>query len=672
MSVPPTDPLVVFLPSGRRGRFPLGTPILDAARALGVDLDSVCGGRGVCGRCQVTPCAGNHPKLGIAVAADALSPVGERESFYARRRGLADGRRLGCAATVQGDLVVEVPPESQVHRPVVRKDADERPVHVDPVVRLHAVAVEEPDMHRPSGDVQRLTEALRAQWGLDDLSIEPAALALVQPVLRAGSWTVTAAVREDRRIVHLWPGVRTEAYGLAVDVGSTTIAVHLTNLSDGSVLAAAGGHNPQVRFGEDVMSRVSHLQLNPGTLGDMTACVREAITRLAAETAKTAGITLADVVEVTLVGNPIMHHLLLGIHPGELGGAPFALTTNEAITLPARDLGLAVAPGAQAYVLPCVAGHVGADAAAAMLAEAPWEHDDLSLIIDVGTNAEIILGNRDRLLACSSPTGPAFEGGEISCGQRAAPGAIERVRIDRATLEPRFKVIGVEPWSDEPGFPEAVAAVGITGLCGSGIVEAIAELFLAGAVTRDGVIAAAAADRSGRIVSDGRTWAYVLHAGEPEIRITQRDLRAIQLAKAALQAGARLLLERVGRTAPDRITLTGGFGSHIDPFYAMVLGMVPDCAMDRIRAIGNAAGQGARIALVNRTQRGLLERMVRRVEKIETAVEPGFQTHFVEAMALPHASAPYPNLTTVVALPTPPPPANPSAGGRRRRARLRA
>jgi uncharacterized 2Fe-2S/4Fe-4S cluster protein (DUF4445 family) len=374
--------------------------------------------------------------------------------------------------------------------------------------------------------------------------------------------------------------------------------------------------------------------------------------------------------ELTFVGNPIMHHLLLGIDPTELGGAPFALATDQAMTLWASELDLlSVHPNARVYVLPCIAGHVGADTAGVILSETPHLADDITLIVDIGTNAEIVLGNRARLLAASSPTGPAFEGAQISCGQRAAPGAIERVRIEPATLEPRFKVIGCELWSDAPGFAEATRRTRVTGICGSGIIEALAEMFLAGILKSDGTIDGAQAARSARIHPDGRTFSYLLHAGEPEIRIIQNDVRAIQLAKAALYAGARLLMDHLEVDRVERITLAGAFGSHIDPKYAMVLGLIPDCDLAKVASAGNAAGTGARIALLNRAARAEIEQVVRRIEKIETAVEPRFQEHFVGAMALPHADAPYPNLAEIVELlaRSPPSPDLPVRGRRRRR-----
>jgi uncharacterized 2Fe-2S/4Fe-4S cluster protein (DUF4445 family) len=645
------DPLVVFTPSGKRGRFPVGTPLLQAARALGVDIDSVCGGRGLCGRCQVLIAEGEFAKHGVRSGAHSVSPVGEVELHYASRQALPAGHRLSCSTLVRGDVVVDVPPGSQVHRQVVRKDADAREIELNPVVRLHYVEVQEPDMQDPSGDLRRLQNALEFEWRLTNLSCDLTVLRDLQRALRKGQWKVTVAVHGESQIIAVWPGFHEKAYGMAVDVGSTTVAAHLCNLESGELVAAAGVMNPQIRFGEDLMSRVSYAMMNPGGAVQMTDAIRTALSALAGELAHAAGILQEDILELSLVGNPIMHHLVLGIDPTELGGAPFALAIDQSLTLRASSLGLAVHPNARVYILPCIAGHVGADAAGMILAERPDRGAEITLLVDVGTNAEIVLGNRDRLLACSSPTGPAFEGAQISCGQRAAPGAIERVRIDAVTLEPRYKVIGSDLWSDDPAFAKATAGIGVTGVCGSGIIEVIAEMYLAGIINQDGVLDGRLADRSDRIVANDRTFSYVLHRGDVPMQITQNDVRAIQLAKAALHAGIRLLMDHLGVERVDRIRLAGAFGSHIDPKYAMILGMIPDCELSCVAAVGNAAGAGARIALLDSTARTAIEALVQRVEKVETAIEPRFQAHFIDAMAIPHKNAEYPELRKAVVLP---------------------
>ena len=479
------DPLVIFTPSGKRGRFPVGTPILTAARQLGVDLDSVCGGRGICSKCQVTPSFGEFPKHGVTVEDDALSEWNKVEQRYDDIRGLPKGRRLGCQATVQGDVVVDVPPESQVHKQVVRKRAEARDITLDPVVKLYYVEVEEPDMHEPSGDLERLVTALEEQWEIKGVRADLHILSSLQPCLRKGEWKVTVAVHlgdeeNPPRVMHVWPGYHEgSVYGMAVDLGSTTIAAHLCDMSTGEVVASSGLMNPQIRFGEDLMSRVSYSMMNANGAQEMTDAVREGMNALFTQIAADAEIDKHLIMDVVVVCNPVMHHLFLGIDPFELGQAPFALATSDALRLRATDVDLTIHPLARLYMLPCIAGHVGADAAAVALSEAPDKSDDLVLVVDVGTNAEILLGDKDGVLACSSPTGPAFEGAQISAGQRAAPGAIERVEIDPVTKEPRFRVIGSDIWSDEDGFAAATAVTGVTGICGSGIIEVIAEMRLA-------------------------------------------------------------------------------------------------------------------------------------------------------------------------------------------------
>ena len=660
----------MFTPSGRRGAFARGTRLLDAARSIGVDVDSVCGGRGLCGRCRVICMDGDFAKHAINSRPAHLSAFNEVERRHSeRRRKLENNHRLSCQALIRGDLVIDVPPESQMHRQVVRKDAVHRDIRLDPATRLYHVEVRPAAMLEAAGDLARLCDALAAEWNLAGLTCDPAVLPGLQAALREGDRRVTVAVHRQSTIAGVWPGFKPAACGAAIDIGSTTIAAHLVNLTAGDVIATHGVMNPQIRFGEDLMSRVSYAMTHPGGAAELTSAVREGVNGLIGDVCRLGGVGPSDVVELAVAGNPIMHHLFLGLDPRELGSAPFALTVDTALDLKARDIGIAVSPGAGVYVLPCIAGHVGADAAGMVLAEEPHRLDEVSLVVDVGTNAEIVLGNRERLFACSSPTGPAFEGAQISCGQRAAPGAIERVRIDPGSLEPRFSVIGSELWSDDPGFGAETEAFGVTGICGSGIIETIAGMYLAGIVSEDGVIDGALADRSSRIAADGRTFSYLLHDGPQRIAVTQNDVRQVQLAKAALYAGIRLLQDRAGIGRIDRIRLAGAFGSHIDPKYAMVLGLIPDCDLDRVESAGNAAGTGAMIALMNVPARAEIEAAVRDIEKIETAMEPKFQDYFVDAMAIPNKRDGFPRLFSVVDRPAPTLPAAGARANRRRRRR---
>lgn len=682
-------PTVVFTPSGRRGDVEAGCTVLDAARTLGVDLDSVCGGRGICGRCQVVPTFGEFSKHGINSAPDHLTPIGSTEVAYHGRRAIEPGGRLGCTAKITGDVLVDVPAASQMHRPVIRKSVDLTGLIIDPIVHPYYVDVLANDLGGDRSDLRLLTDALTEQWGLPALTITPAALRRLQPALNHAGRDVTVAVHANPHgppvITGIWPGFFDELYGVAIDVGSTTVAGHLCDIASGEILASAGLMNPQIRFGEDLMSRVSYVMMNPGGEVELTAAIRGALNDLIHELCAQASkerpgepeIRQSEISDIVLVGNPIMHHLILGIDPTPLGGAPFPLATDLPFDSAASDIGLAC-PLATLHMLPCIAGHVGADTAGAVLAVGPHRGDEMVLLIDVGTNAELVLGNRNGLAAASSPTGPAFEGAQISGGQRATAGAIERVRIDRDTLEPVLRIIGSEKWSNEDGFAASLPEVGITGICGSGIIEVVAELFLAGVIDADGTIKgdltnADGTARSDRIVGDGRTFSYVLQrAGErgtaPELRIAQNDVRAIQLAKGALYAGARLLMDRAGLETVDSVKLAGAFGSHIDPVYALVLGMIPDCDPDKVISVGNAAGSGAVRALLSAADRQEIADVARTITKVETAIEPRFQEHFVQAMGIPHSTDPYPRLGAVVALPA----RSESSGPTRSRRRARA
>ncbi len=673
------DHLVLFMPSGKRGRFAKGTPVIDAARELGVYVESVCGGRGICGRCQIDIQEGNFAKHGITSSNDHISPFGPKEKRYAEKRDLKEGRRLSCSAYIEGDLVVDIPQDGQINAAVVRKVDDGRIIERNPALQLCYVEVEEPDMHKPLGDLDRLKISLQEDWGWEDLMVDSHLMPQVQSILRKGDWKVTAVIHKDMEtarpsIITLYPGLKNEAYGIACDIGSTTIAMHLVSLLSGNTIASSGAPNPQIRFGEDLMSRVSYVMMNPEGREGMTTAVRVALNGLIENVCTEANVEPTDILDLVFVGNPIMHHLFLGIDPTELGGAPFALAVSGAVHTWATDLDLVTNKGARVYILPCIAGHVGADAAAVTLCEGPHRQESQMLVVDVGTNAEIVLGNSHRTVAASSPTGPAFEGAEISCGQRAAPGAIERVRIDPETLEPKVRIIGVDKWSDEEGFDEAAKSIGVTGVCGSAIIEVVAEMFLAGIITEDGVVNGKLAEKSDRIIEDGRTFSYVLWRGEQTHTIKQTDVRAIQLAKAALYAGIKLLMDKLEIEQVDSISFAGAFGTFIDPKYAMVLGLIPDCDLDKVNAVGNAAGYGAKMALLNRGYRREIEETVTKIEKIETALESKFQDHFVNAMALPNKIEPFPKLSEQVKLPEKTADNDGSGdpdGGRRRRRRSR-
>ena len=673
---------VIFMPSGRRGQVRAGETLLDAARQLGVEIESICGGRLTCAKCRVRIEEGQFAKHGIASAATHVSPSDAREASLLAEAANGDGAyRMACAAHVAGDVLIYVPEESRAHKQVIRKSATARVIDVAPAVRQVYVEVDRAELGEHRGDWGRLQAALAQQWQLTGLTIDLPALRRLQPALRSGNWAVTVILGNEREVIDVQPGYKEGLYGLAVDIGSTTVAGHLCDLRTGEVLATEATMNPQVTYGEDLMSRVSYAMTNPGGLDKSHAAIIEALNGLAARAARAAGRQLRDIHDAVFVGNTTMIHILLGINPQELGGAPFALATRDAVDVKARELGLRFHPGASVHVLPAEAGHVGADNVGVLLAEEPHRQDEMTLLVDVGTNAEIVLGNRQRLLSASSPTGPAFEGAQIRFGMRAAPGAIERVRIDPQSWVARFRVIGEERWSDSwqsgPAAPvEAQPQHLAAGICGSGIIEVVAEMFLAGIIRGDGRFDP---DRPHeRVIWEGKRGAYVLATGDQTangqpILVTQDDVRNIQLAKAALYAGAKLLMNRMGVERVERITLAGAFGSYIDPQYAMLLGLIPDCPLDRVSAVGNAAGDGARIALLNHHKRAEAAEIARWVTYVETAVDPQFQDAFVGAIPIPHATDAFPHLESRLAAPLPRAANGRGSDGRARRAeRIRA
>ncbi|WP_420644282.1 ASKHA domain-containing protein [Candidatus Leptofilum sp.] len=668
--------LVIFMPSGRRGRIASGTLVLDAARQLGVEIESICGGRLTCNKCRIRVEEGQFAKHGITSAQSHLTPASDEEIRLLEKLESPDCR-LSCNAKIVDDALIFVPEESRAHKQVVRKAATDRIIDLFPTVRQIFVEVDNAELGEHRGDWGRLQDALAAKWNLHNLTIDLPVLRELQANLRKGKWSVTVTLWQEREVIDVQPGYQEGVYGLAVDIGSTTIAGFLCDLRTGEILATESMMNPQVTYGEDLMSRISFAMMHNDGLEKMHTAVIEALNRLAASTARAAGIRQRQIQEAVIVGNTTMTHIFLGINPIELGGAPFALANRDSMNVKARALGLRLHRSANIHVLPAEAGHVGADNVAALIAEEPYNQEAVTLLVDVGTNAEIVLGNKAWMLSASSPTGPAFEGAQIRFGMRAAPGAIERVRIDPETLAARFRVIGEDSWSDAwqigPQFPvEAQPQHLAAGICGSGIIEVVAEMFLAGILLPDGRFNPTLHHE--RIRWDERRGEYIVATAEQTttgspIVVTQEDVRNIQLAKAALYAGTKLLMNEAKLTHVDRIVLAGAFGSYIDPKYAMILGLIHDCDLAQVTAVGNAAGDGARIALLNKHKREEAQRISEWVRYVETAVHPDFQQEFVGAIHLPHATDPFPHLNGL--LPDPMPNLELNGNGRRKRRRRR-
>jgi uncharacterized 2Fe-2S/4Fe-4S cluster protein (DUF4445 family) len=651
---------IILQPSGRRGQADEGTSVRAAARELGVEIESICAENATCGKCMVLVEEGRFEKYNIDSKREHLSPMGREERAYLERRpkllkdkGWEIGQvRLSCQCRVLGDVLINVPEESRGNKQIVRKSARERAIEIKPSIRKYYVSMTPPNLERPIADWERLAKGLETSVGLVrrgeenlprwfDLTIDFQCLRTLSSTLREAKWNVTVSVWQDKEVIEVQPGYVEDSYGAAVDIGSTTVALYLCNLRTGEMLAAESEMNPQIVYGEDVMSRIQYSIEHKDGLEKLHKAIIATLNKLLKQAARTAGIQTEEILEMVLVGNSTMHHLLMNLHPKDLGLAPFVPTIHRSMDVKARELGLQINTSGNIHVLPTIASFVGADTSAMILAEEPHKQDENWLLIDVGTNAELILGNRKRLVCTSTPTGPALEGAHVEYGMRAAPGAIERVRIDEKTLEPRYKIVGEDEWNTGKA----------KGICGSAIIDAVAELFRAGIVDSRGKFKK---DLSTKRVREGENgWEYVVAWAEEtsigrDIPMTQQDVRQIQLAKAALFVAARTLLKRSGLQSPDKIILAGGFGSYIDKEKAMLIGLIPDCALENVYAVGNAAGDGARIALLNVEKRNEIDAVTRRVERFELPTDPEFQNQFMLATSFPHMSEPFEHIAHLI------------------------
>jgi len=668
---------IILQPSGSRGQVEEGTSIRTAARDLGVEIESICAENATCGKCMVLIEEGRFEKYNIDSRREHVSPVtSEEAAYFARRPKLLKDKgwevgqvRLSCQCKIQGDVLINVPEESRGNKQIVRKSASNRAIEIKPSIRKYLVTMSPPTLERPIADWERLAKGLETSMGLvrgaeenlprwNELTIDYQCLRSLSSTLREAKWNVTVSVWQDKEVVQVQAGYHEDCYGAAVDIGSTTVALYLCNLRTGEVLASESEMNPQIVYGEDVMSRIQYTiehkdgleKLHKAVIATLNKLLKQAVKSanmslrgdgLDTPTATRPAINLNDVLEMVLVGNSTMHHLLLNLHPKDLGLAPFVPAIHSSVDVKARELGLHINPSANIHVLPTIASFVGADTSAMLLAEEPHKQDENWLLIDVGTNAELVLGNRKRLVCTSTPTGPALEGAHVEYGMRAAPGAIERVHIDEKTLEPKYKIVGEENWNEGRA----------KGICGSAIIDAVAELFRAGIVDSRGRFKTGL--ESKRIRKGENGWEYVIAWAEEtsigrDIPMTQQDVRQIQLAKAALFTAARTLLKRSGLESPDKIILAGGFGSYIDKEKAMLIGLIPDCVLENVYAVGNAAGDGARIALLNVEKRREIEAVTRKVERFELPTDPEFQNQFMLATSFPHMSEPFPHIAHLI------------------------
>ncbi|MBQ1470682.1 MAG: DUF4445 domain-containing protein [Schwartzia sp.] len=633
---------IVFQPSGRRGEVPAGKTVLAAAQELGVGIEASCGGKGVCGKCRIIVEEGRFEKLGLVSGAFHVSERGETEEKFFTEDELSRGYRLACLTQITGDLVVTVPEESRSVKQVILEKGKKRTFTINPAVKQYTIKLPAPTLEDARDDRRRLLDVLEEREGLSGLTVDYPVLRTLPRILRENDWLVTVSVWQGKEVIRVESGEAPHTLGIAIDIGTTTLAAFLCDLVTGELLSKASRMNPEIGYGEDVLARISYAMANEDGGEKLQRAMQDAVSELAAQMTGEIGRTPSEVDEMVLVYNTAMHHFTLGLDSRYVGRSPFAPAASDALDIKARDLGILINPSANIHSLPIEAGFVGADNVAVLLAEEPYNSESVKLIIDIGTNGEIDLGNKERLLSTSCATGPALEGAQIAFGMRAAPGAIERIEINPETYEPRYKVIGKDEW-----FPD-ISFTGAQGICGSGIIDVVAELYRAGIISKAGRINTKLDTL--RVRKDDKGKAEYVLAWAPEtavhkdIVITQGDIRAVQLAKGAIYVGAKYLMEKYGIDHVDEVILAGAFGSYINKKSAMALGMFPDCALEKVQAVGNAAGDGARIALLNVEKRKEAARVAREVEFIETAVEPDFQTRFMEALAIPHAKDEFPHL----------------------------
>ncbi len=643
---------IIFQPSGRRGEVKKGQSIIEASRELGVDIETLCGEKKICGKCKVRIEEGYFQKFGIHSSHKNLSPWVEGEEKFINEDQKKEGYRLGCCAQIQGDVLIFVPEESRAGKQVVSKAA--RDIHIDhnPAVKLYYIEVNPPSFEDPTGDFERIFRELRTQFGLDNLAIDFHALRELPNVLRQGKWKITASVWMDKEIIRVRPGKVENHFGMAIDIGTTTVAGYLCNLATMEVIDTQSLMNPQCKYGEDVMSRITYHIMNQDGLLKMSDDIIKGLNTIIEEAIRSAiplCLTAEDIEDVTIVGNTAMHHILLQLNPQHMGVSPFTPVVHHGLDIKARDLGIRINSGAYVHLLPIEAGFVGADNVGVLIAEEPYNKEEIQLIIDIGTNGELVLGNKDKLISSSCATGPALEGAQLQCGMRAAPGAIERVKIDPVTHEVDYKVIGRDAWKSF-SKPEEMHTKGI---CGSGVLDLFAELYRAGVILKSATFSENQKSNRFRKDADNNRPEFVIAWKEEtsigkDVVVTQKDIRQIQLAKGALYAGCKLMMHRMGLDKVEKVKIAGAFGNHVDREKALIMGLFPDCEIEKVVSVGNAAGDGARAALLNREKRDEANWVARNVEYIELTLEKGFERQFMDAMSIPHASDEFPHLEGLV------------------------
>jgi len=607
--------VVRFEPDGVKVEGYEGDTVLDLIRRTGLNIRSECGGRQVCGKCRV-----------IIGASESCNEVTQAERFHLTGEELSQGYRLACACRILKDTVVTIPEESRVGARSVLVEGVEREVKVNPYVRKLLLFIDKPELSDVRSDLQRIRDSLEETYNLESAEFSFELLDRLPEVLRDSDWRVALTLWENK-IIDVEPIDAVDSvYGVAIDIGTSKIIGYLTDLKSGRLLETSFIENPQISYGEDVISRVTYASGSVENLKKLHKAAIDGINKVISELCIKANCRNRNIYEITVVGNTVMHHLFLSLPTKFLGLSPYVPVVSEPVNVEAHKLSLKVNPSANVHVLPVIAGFVGADAVADIIATGIHRSDELSLVVDIGTNTEVILGNKEAMIASSCASGPAFEGAHIKCGMKAVTGAIERLTIDPRTLEVTYETVG--------GTPPV-------GLCGSAVIDGIAELFRAGVIDRGGRMIGP--DRRDRIrVVDGEREFILVHKGEDgakrDIVITQQDIREIQLAKSAIYTGCYILMKRMKIRPEDikRCYIAGAFGNYINPTNAKLIGMLPDISLDKVEFVGNAAGAGARMALISKDVRKEAAEIARKVEYIELALDPDFQLEFASAMYLPH------------------------------------
>jgi uncharacterized 2Fe-2S/4Fe-4S cluster protein (DUF4445 family) len=610
---------VAFQPHGKRAKFPPGVTAMKAAQALGVDISSLCAGQGKCGKCKVR----------ILGDPGTVSEPTDIEMKHLSEEEIREGLRLACTTLLGSSTVIHVPLRSRIGSQRLQTAGLEIPVRLDPLIKKYRVTIPPPHLRDSRADEDRLLSSLVEQHSLTELGIDLEVYRSLPNIVREAEWDVTAVVWKDR-IIALEPGDTSErCYGLAVDVGTTKLAGYLIDLKKGDVVSVAARMNPQIPFGEDVMSRVSHIMSGGwDALDKLQDAVASGVNEIIEECCDKSEAKPEEIYELNFVGNTVMQLLLLGVWPRHVVSAPYTPAIKRGVDVKAASLGINAHPGANAHHLPVIGGFVGADNVAMVLASGILESEEMVMAIDVGTNTEIDLGNRELVMADSCASGPAFEGMQIKFGMRATAGSIEKIGIDPETLDVYYRTIG-----DAPPI----------GICGSGIIDAPAEFLKSGLILPMGNFVKEMTERTDRLRKGSDGWEFVIAWGreaaiDRDIVVTLRDIRELQKAKAAIHTGADLLMQRMEIQEADisRLVVAGAFGNYIDPENARIIGMYPEIPLDRIEFAGNLAGTGAKMTLMNREMRELAEEISSRVKYHELAADESFQKEYIDSLSFPH------------------------------------